>query len=137
MIEDRYAVTGGVPEGTRGGLHDLYRSLGQAHVSGLGVTRHVLMTIHPDRQVRGDWKGELSLRHNAVPWVLRQPAAIKLPGNKRNYSENRNQSCPTQGVGITVQALAQKASAQSCAETMAVHSGRKDHRMAGQTFMAR
>jgi hypothetical protein len=136
MIEDRYAVVGGVPKGTRGGFQDLYRSLGQAHVSALGVTRHVLMTIHPERHVRGDWKGELSLRHDAVTWVLRHPATIPLLVNTSKTNAN-NKSCPTQGVGITVQALAQKAGAQSCGETMAVHPGRKDHRMAGQASMAR
>lgn len=136
MIEDRYAVTGGVPKGTRGGLHDLYRSLGQAHVSGHGVTRHVLTTIHPERHVRGDWKGEHSLRHDAVPCVLRHPATIWLLANERKTNE-RNQSCPTQGVGITAQALVQKTGAQSCGEAMAVHPGRKDHRMAGQASVAR
>lgn len=106
MIEDRYAVIGGVPQGTRGGLRDLYRSLGQAQVSRRGARSRVLRTIHRERQNRGDWKGEFSLRHYAVPRVLRQPATIQSLGNERTISEEKDQSCPTQGVGIAVQVLA-------------------------------
>jgi hypothetical protein len=132
MIEDRDAAAGGVPQGARGGLHDLYRSLGQAQVSRRGASVRALRTIRRERQVRGDWKGEPSLRHYAVPRVLRQPAAIKSPENKRNNSEKEIQSCLTQGVGIAVQTLVQKDRAQNRGETMAVRPGRKDRRLAGQ-----
>ena len=136
MIEDRYAVVGGVPKGARGGFQDLYRSLGQAQVSRRGARSCVLRTIHRERQNRGDWKGEFRLRHDAVPRVLRQPATIQSLGNKRKIDEEV-QSCPTQGVGIAVQTLAEKNSPQSCGETMAVYRGRKDYRLAGQASVAR
>jgi hypothetical protein len=136
MIEDRYAVESGVPKGTRGGLSDLYRSLGLSLASEPGVTRPTLTTIHPERHVRGGWEGERSLRHNAVPCVLRHPATIPLQGNERKKNEILR-SCQTQGVGIATAALAQKAGAQSCGETMAVHRGGEDHRMAGQASVAR
>ena len=132
MIEDRYAAAGGVPQGARGGLHDLYRSSGQAQVSRRGASVRVLKTIRRERQVRGDWKGELSLRHYAVPRVLRQPEAITPLGNKRTNSEKEIQSCPTQGVGIAAQKVVQKDHPQNRGETMAVRRGRKDRRLASQ-----
>jgi hypothetical protein len=123
MIEDRYAAVSGVPNGTRGGFSNLYRSLGQAQVSARSSLVHVLRTKRRERQYRGGWNGELSLRHDAVPCVLRQPVTIPSLENQRNKRENTFQSCPTQGVGIAVQALAQKSSAEHRGETLVAHPG--------------
>ena len=134
MIEDRYAVLGGVPKGTRGSLHGFYRSSGQVLRPGLAYL--VPATTPPGRHVRGNWEGEHCLRHDAVPCVQRHPATIPLLGNERKISE-KTRSCPTQGVGTTAQDLAQKAGSKCFGEAMAVHSGGANHRMACQASVVR
>lgn len=124
MIEDRYAVVAGVPSGTRGGLlvECLCRFSGPARVSRRGASARVWRTTHRERQHRGDWGGEHSLRLDAVPSVLRQPATMKSLVNRRT-NENKTQSYSTRGVGITAQTLAEKVGAQSCGETLVVNCG--------------
>ena len=136
MIEDRHAVVSGVPGGTRGGIlsESLCRFSGQAQVSRSGARARVWRTTHRDRQSRGDWTGEHSLRQDAVFSALRQPVAIK-PLVSRKSNENKNQSYSTRGVGTTAETRAKKNSTQCRGETLAVYRGRQDRRLANPSSM--
>lgn len=138
MIDDRHAVVDGVPNGTRGGF-GLCRSWGRTETFG-AVRRTsrtlVLGTIRRERQLRGGWEGEHSLRHDAVLSVRRQPEAA-MPMANRKERCNANQSCTSRGVGITAQALPEEGSTQRHGETLVFCRGCKDHDLVNQTSVVR
>jgi hypothetical protein len=133
MFGYRYAVTGGVSSGTRGGsvIESLYRRPGQAQVASRGGAR-VWMTIRR-KAVCGHWKGEHSLRLNAVLFVQRQPRPEWASVNRKKIHEKQTYS--TQRVGITLKTLVEKARAASGGETLVVSRGPKDHRLAPEALL--
>ena len=135
MVDNRNAVVDGVPNGARGGF-GLCRSWGRMEMCGAVRRTLVLGTIRRERQLRGGWEGELSLRHDAVLSVLRQPEAI-TPMVNREKKYEKTQSCSSQGGGITAQATAEKSCAQSRGETLVLDCCRQDGSLDHQASVVR
>src|SRR5882724_2701542 len=132
MIENRHAVTDGVLQRTRGGHDGLCQSAGHEQVPGFGPCIRSGRTTRRERQRRGSWKGELSLRLKAVLFVLRQPVTIPSPVNERIPYEKKS-SCSTQRVGAAAETLPQNGSSTSCGEALVSGPGHKDRSLADST----
>ena len=131
MIANRHAVVDGVLRRTRGDLFGLCRSAGHKQVRFVPCIRPGGTTCR-ERQCRGVWQGELSLRLKAVLSVIRQLMTVPSSGNRKDSNEKATQSCSTQGVGITVHRIPEEGSPTSSGEALVNRGGSKSRAMVGR-----